>query len=209
MLFFSNLSIKIKLLTLALTAIISIVFIAIFSNMTIEKIRIKGDLYNEIILSKDLIADILPPPEYIIEARLVVYQLLDNPSEEYKKQLIEKLASLKKEYYDRQKYWTENLVDKKQRTLMLESGRKPSDTFFQTVEKEFLPAYNGGDLAKAAALSSGVLKSAYDEHRAAVDELVKLANEKAATDETKANDFLSNASWVMGVVVAVSLSLLL
>lgn len=204
--FLGNLNIKLKLSILALTAVISIAFIAVFSNITIEKVRIKGDLYNEIILSKDLIADILPPPEYIIEARLVIYQLLDNPKEEEKKQLIEKLASLKKDYYDRQKYWTENLVDKKQRSLMLEGARKPSDTFFETIEKEFLPAYNSGDTAKAASLSSGILKNAYDEHRKAIDELVTLANAKAVADENKANEFLSNASWVMGVVVAGSLA---
>ena len=152
-----------------------------------------------------MIADILPPPEYIIEARLVIYQLLDNPKEEDKKQLVEKLASLKKDYYDRQKYWAENLVDKKQRTLMLDGARKPSDLFFRTIEKEFLPAYNSGDMAKAASLSSGILKASYDEHRKSIDELVTLANAKAAADEEKANGFLSSASWVMGVVIVISL----
>ena len=152
-----------------------------------------------------MIADILPPPEYIIEARLVIYQLLDNPKEEDKKQLVKKLASLKKDYYDRQKYWAENLVDKKQRTLMLEGARKPSDLFFRTIEKEFLPAYNSGDMAKAASLSSGILKASYDEHRKSIDELVTLANAKAAADEDKANGFLSSASWVMGVVIVISL----
>jgi methyl-accepting chemotaxis protein len=204
--FLGNLSIKLKLSLLALTAIISIVFIAAFSHISIEKVRIKGDLYNEIILSKDLIADILPPPEYIIEARLVAYQLLDNPKEEEKKQLIEKLASLKKDYYDRQKYWNENLVDKKQRTLILEKSKLPSDAFFQTIEKEFLPALAAGDMALANKISSGALKAKYDEHRVAIDELVKLANEKAAADETKANEFLSSASLVMGIVVAGSLA---
>lgn len=203
--FLGNLSIKLKLSLLALTAIVSIVFIAAFSHISIEKVRIKGDLYNEIILSKDLIADILPPPEYIIEARLVTYQLLDNPKEEEKKQLIEKLASLKKDYYDRQKYWAENLVDKKQRTLILEKSKLPSDAFFETIEKEFLPALRAGDMALAGKISSGVLKAKYDEHRVAIDELVKLANEKAAADEAKANEFLSSVSLVMGIVVIGSL----
>jgi methyl-accepting chemotaxis protein len=203
--FLGNLSIKLKLSLLALTAIVSIIFIASFSHISLEKVRIKGDLYNEIILSKDLIADILPPPEYIIEARLVVYQLLDNPKEDEKKQLIEKLASLKKDYYDRQKYWNENLVDKKQRTLILEKSKLPSDAFFAVIEKEFLSALSTGDMALAGKISSGILKEKYDEHRVAIDELVALANAKAVADENKANEFLSSASWVMGVVVACSL----
>lgn len=204
--FLGNLSIKLKLLLLALTAIVSIVFIAAFSHITIERVRIKGNLYNEIILSKDLLADILPPPEYIIEARLVTYNLLDNPKEEEKKRLIEKLASLKKDYYDRQKYWNENLADKELRTLILEKSKRPAEAFFQTIEKEFLPALAVGDIALANKISSGALKAKYEEHRAAIDELVKLANEKAATNETKANELLSSAKLVMGIVIAASLA---
>jgi len=127
---FGKINIKLKLTILVATAVISIVFISFFSYISIEKVRIKGDLYNEIIFSKDLIADILPPPEYIIEARLIVYQLLDNPKDDYKKQLIEKLAALKKEYYDRQQYWNENLSDKKQRNLILEKSKKTSGRIF-------------------------------------------------------------------------------
>lgn len=201
----SNLSIKLKLSILAVTSIVSIIFIAFFSHLTVDKIRIKGNLYDEIILSKDLIADILPPPEYIIEARLVIYQILDNPDEKTKKELMDKLASLKKDYYDRQKYWDENLKDSKQRALILEKSKKPAAEFFEIIEKEFLPALNSGDEQKAKELSSGVLKAKYDEHRAAIDELVKLANEKAAADEEKANSFLSSASAAMLIVVAISL----
>lgn len=62
--FLGTLDIKLKLALLALTSVISIIFIAAFSHISMEKVRIKGNLYNEIILSKDLTADILPPPEY-------------------------------------------------------------------------------------------------------------------------------------------------
>ena len=37
---------------------------------TLERIKISGPLYAEIITGKDLVADILPPPEYIIESYL-------------------------------------------------------------------------------------------------------------------------------------------
>jgi len=50
------------------------------------------------------------------------------------------------------------------------------------------------------------LKTKYDEHRAAIDELVKLANEKAAADEAKSNEFILSAKIVMWIVVVLSLS---
>ncbi|GEM_PF-5573371 len=33
-------------------------------------------MYNEIVLGKDIVADILPPPEYIVETYLTALQLL-------------------------------------------------------------------------------------------------------------------------------------
>ena len=42
---------------------------------TLMSTKINGAQYNRIIQGKDLIADILPPPEYIIEANLVPMSL--------------------------------------------------------------------------------------------------------------------------------------
>ena len=50
-------------------AIGMIVTIAI-GAVSIDKIRIGGAAYEEVVLTKDLVADILPPPLYIIEAYL-------------------------------------------------------------------------------------------------------------------------------------------
>ena len=40
-----------------------------------QTVSINGPLYNEIVNNKDLVVDILPPPEYILEAYLVVKQI--------------------------------------------------------------------------------------------------------------------------------------
>ena len=37
---------------------------------TIDQVRVQGKIYEQIVSGKDLIADVLPPPEYIIEAYL-------------------------------------------------------------------------------------------------------------------------------------------
>jgi type II secretory pathway component PulL len=44
---------------------------------TIDQVRVQGKIYDQIVTGKDLIADILPPPEYIIESYLVARQLND------------------------------------------------------------------------------------------------------------------------------------
>ena len=47
------------------------------TNTSFNAIKIKGDLYNQVIQMKDLVADILPPPAYIIESYLTVLQQID------------------------------------------------------------------------------------------------------------------------------------
>ncbi len=36
----------------------------------LSQLKVNGPIYRQIVLGKDLIADILPPPEYVIEAYL-------------------------------------------------------------------------------------------------------------------------------------------
>ena len=46
-----------------------------WSFKALNEIQVNGPIYQRIVQSKDLIADILPPPEYIIESYLVCLQM--------------------------------------------------------------------------------------------------------------------------------------
>jgi radical SAM superfamily enzyme len=50
-----------------------------WSFKTLHEVKVNGPIYERIVQSKDLIADILPPPEYIIESYLVCMQIQDAP----------------------------------------------------------------------------------------------------------------------------------
>ncbi len=116
---------------LGLCIFLALMSVSVISYVSIEAVKIKGDKYNDIILSKDLIADILPPPEYIIESRLVAYMMLEVKDDKFLNELILKMNSLKKEYMDRQTYWDENLKDTGMRKLILEETKKPALAFFE------------------------------------------------------------------------------
>jgi hypothetical protein len=45
-----------------------------WSFKVLNEIKVNGPIYKRIVQSKDLIADILPPPEYIIESYMVCMQ---------------------------------------------------------------------------------------------------------------------------------------
>ena len=42
---------------------------------TLSEIRVNGPIYDSIMQGQDLVADILPPPEYLLEAYLVTLQM--------------------------------------------------------------------------------------------------------------------------------------
>ncbi len=184
------------------------------SFFTIEQIKIKSPTYDAIILSKDLIADILPPPEYIIETKLVTHLMMEASAQEIPA-LKEKLISLQKEYADRQVYWIKSALEPKARELILKTSKELAEKFFKVINEEFLAAIDAKDKQKASEISIQKLKPLYEEHRKAVDELVILANKQAENDEKVATLALKKGAIfvtiidVAGLGVAITLLLLL
>jgi methyl-accepting chemotaxis protein len=167
-------------------------------------LKVGGPLYAGIKLGNDLVADILPPPAYVIESYLEATLALREPKslELHEK----KLAQLKKDYDDRRAFWTKSDLQPTLRTLLVEKSDAEVRKFWQTVDTEFLPALHRGETEKADA-AYGRLTQFYSAHRAVIDELVEKANKLNADMETVAADrdgSLSAVVWsVSGLVFAV------
>jgi methyl-accepting chemotaxis protein len=151
---------------------------------------------------KDLVADILPPPEYIIESYLTVLQSLHEADPARLSSLADKFHKLKVEYLARHEYWKNNLVDGKTKQLLLSDSYAPALDFFDIAEKEFFPLLLRGDSKSASALAQGRLKTRYEAHRGVIDEIVKVTNERNAALEGGARRSLTSA---LLLLVAISL----
>jgi methyl-accepting chemotaxis protein len=68
----------------------------IWSFKTLNELKVSGPVYQKITQSKDLVADILPPPEYILESYLVVFQIMAAESSSEQDKLVARLKDLKK-----------------------------------------------------------------------------------------------------------------
>ncbi|MFZ3045831.1 MAG: hypothetical protein WA151_07945, partial [Desulfatirhabdiaceae bacterium] len=79
-----------KLVFLVSTFVAIFALFALISYNTLNNLRVNGPVYEQIVEGKDLIADILPPPEYIMEAYLVTLQMLGETNEASVKSIIEK-----------------------------------------------------------------------------------------------------------------------
>ena len=161
-----------------ITALLTLVAMSAF---TIGKLKVGGPIYNQIVLGKDLVADILPPPEYIIESYLEVTLALNDPAtvEAHRK----KLVQLKKDYEDRRDYWAAQNMDKAIISKMTVNSDGHVKAFWDELDRAFLPALTRGDM-EAARRSYAELTKFYTAHREVIDDIVK--DSERLTTETEA-----------------------
>ena len=147
------------------------------SLQSLSRLKINGPLYGEIVMQKDLLADILPPPLYVIETYLTALQLLGESDQGKIAEGIMKIQSLKEDFMKRDAFWAKELAGTPQAKILADVSQKPALEFFETLQKEFLPALKNEDKTFANSLAYGKLKEEYLAHRKAIDELVVLATQ--------------------------------
>lgn len=147
------------------------------------ELRVGGPLYSDIKLGNDLVADILPPPEYVIEAYLESTLALREPNNLAAHEA--KLAQLRKDYEERKTYWTSSALQPALKAMLVETSDAQVRKFWQTLDSDLLPALRAGDAAKAEAAYAR-LSEAYTAHRSVIDDIVTRANKFNADMETTA-----------------------
>jgi methyl-accepting chemotaxis protein len=107
----------------------------------LDRIGIGGATYQRIVAGKDLLGDILPPPEYVIEAYLEANLLFNGEGrlEDHKA----RLASLHKNFDDRRAYWRGSQLpdDIKHEIVDVVGGQ--ADAIWHELDSEFVPAAAG------------------------------------------------------------------
>jgi hypothetical protein len=207
---FTTLRIKTKLsLLVAIFLLIFVAFWAVAHN-TLEELKVNGPYYKEIVMGKDLVADVLPPPEYIIESYLTSMLMANSGNRDQLNDLIAKSTSLRKEYDTRHEVWVKDLPestsdDRKIKEAMVVTAYEPAIRFFDEVRDKLIPAVRRGDYRAAQALVDGPLRQNYEQHRAAIDEVVKAANARNAAVEASARDIVDARSKALAALGAVIL----
>lgn len=211
-----NLTIQKKLYLLVAILTAGLIIYGLIPYFSVNAILIHGPYYNQIILRKDLVADILPPPNYIIEANLTAFQELHEENPEELAALIQWSEKLRKEYMDRHNYWQEHLPEESGlRDLYLVQLHNAAMEFFKLWETQFLPAIKEGKREQAQAILLGPMKEVYRIHRLAVDEVVKIANEQNVNIEAEVTRiyynslYLAFGTWILVILVGLLIGYLI
>ncbi|WP_298884921.1 methyl-accepting chemotaxis protein [uncultured Bradyrhizobium sp.] len=171
------------------------------SNYALQQIKVGGPVYDRIKLGNDLIADILPPPEYVIEAYLEATLALRDPTRHAEHR--ERLTQLRKDYDDRREFWSKSGLESALKSLLIEKSDAEVGRFWKAIEEGLLPALADGK-TEAALAAYDTATSAYKAHRAIIDDVVKRTSDANTAAEASASSTvsaLSNAVWGVSAVV--------
>jgi len=193
---------------LKLLIIINVFYASITLAAVSKENEVGGKFYKKIIQTKDVIADVLPPPAYIIESYLTTLILVDEldyaltdkniDTKETKKinDIIEYLRQLKEGvsgrdsiegYFERMTLWKKELKSSddnevKIRKLMFETAFAYAQIFYNITDTKLIPAIKSGNLEAAKKVRTE-LREAYNGHRKANDEIILIAKKDIADSE--------------------------
>ena len=195
-----GLSLRAKVVLINTLAVISLLGLLIAVDVTLERVRVNGSLYQDIARGKNLIADMLPPPLYIVEAQLAAFEMLEAAQQLDPvafSQARAHLDSLRTQFNSRQAYWQQQLPTGPLKTVLLNQAGAPVKEFFELVDKAYLPALTFGDFVGARRVLSDRMLPLFRAHRAQIDLAVELARQANEGDERLANELIRASRFVL------------
>jgi methyl-accepting chemotaxis protein len=167
---------------------------------SIETLRIGGTNYQGIIDNKDAIADVLPPPIYVIEGYLTAELAKDAPQDLATHKAT--LTRLKTEYDQRLTYWRGKSLSPEIKSAIFGDSDRYAQQFWTIAQNDLIPAIERGDRAVVDA-KIGELTTAFEQHRAAVNRMVPLIQAEAARQEENSN---KAQTFAFGILLALALA---
>ena len=205
-----DISVRTKLYLLLVCSAAPLMVSAWWSWETLRVAKVHGPYYNRIVQGKDLIADILPPPNYIIESYLMALHLADEVDAGASQQTLQlgaqRCEQLKQEFDERHAFWIEELPPGEMKTTKTVACYEPAREFYDVLFAELLPACQRGDRERVESLSRGPLRKHYEAHRHAVDKVVAMAETRNASDEAEVAALVSSRTTVWSTAIVVMLT---
>jgi methyl-accepting chemotaxis protein len=168
---------------------------ALYLGYTVNTISVGGPIVANNQQASDLVADILPPPVYILESYLEARLAVAEPSrlDEH----AEKLQKLQADYEARQQHWRGSTLPDSLKSR-LKKVDAPAERFFSEVKNVFLPALKNGDQAGISA-SVDRLARTYADHRRQIDVLVSETTSYQAATSASGESHRTFALWTMAL----------
>jgi len=211
---------NLKVLIRANAALVTVALVGelIASTILSRTTAINSPAYKNIIASKDLIADIMPPSNYIIELHYYVTRAMldasnvssDNGKSRAGSANISRLSSalprLQQVYEERIRYWVANKnITEEERFLLTKDSNALASSYIDIVSSSLLPALTSGN-RQAAAAAFKELDRLFYEHRDKVVKLIEIANREIIASEQEAAASAQRANQILLLITLLLLA---
>ncbi len=189
-----------KLVTGSALIMIALMLLGVvWGTIRIHEIRIGGPIQTNMENASELITDISPPPEFVVEPYLEAARLAHDPASIDTH--VMQLKKLRANYDARHAYWKGNAFDPVLQERITHATHDTAMKFWEILDNKFLPAVRSGS-PEAIDLTFWELSTAYDAHKQAVVDTVQLANSYKERLKAHASKRLQDTMAVLGVLVA-------
>ena len=182
-------------------------------QLLLRDTKINGDIYRNIIAQKDLVADVLPPPAYLIEAHFIAtsaYIALKPGSDGKGKEidrLIQESPRLNTAMQERENFYKSTSYIDSEAKALLEVSSKLGSEYFEVLNKEFIPAVLINDTASAES-AYAKLATTFDAQAAVILKIVQVANHRVEEAE-KNSETIHTQAWIESSLATVVLMALI
>ncbi|WP_232502800.1 methyl-accepting chemotaxis protein [Solidesulfovibrio magneticus] len=179
----------------------------LISRLTLTKVAIGSNAYNDILLSKDLNADILPPPLYIIESynSMLKATFISNDNIE---EILKAIEKDKKSFEESRSIWTKKLHAGEIKNELLDKVCASAEKIFDVFTNNVTPAIQVGDLIRAKQIFNEAINPEFSRHRNSVVNLASLLEDfskqvesQGVTEVNSGSLFLAIGFFVIAIVV--------
>jgi methyl-accepting chemotaxis protein len=165
--------------------------------------KVNGPYYQRITQDKDLLADVLPVSNDIVETYLVTH-LMDDTTPQELSPLLDHYDMLKHDYFARQDAWHSTHDATGLREEMINRIRPRAEIFFAAIDRDLIPAVKRQDKEAAEKIVVESLPPLYKSHHDAIDQVVKLVTEHASESEREVAALIAQRTWML-VLIGVGL----
>lgn len=183
---------------LGANVLIVLVIVAIaLSTFVVMQIRYGGPIFQKYALQDELLADILPPPAYVVEPYLEASLAMANPAQSTDH--VKALGQLEKDYLARKAYWQTAPLPSDE-AAVLKDSQKSADAFWAAIDQRFIPAVRAGDVAAMRQVNDTELAPNYSAQHDAILRLVDMSNKFRSAEHGKDDGMVAAALVAVGVL---------
>jgi methyl-accepting chemotaxis protein len=153
-----------RLMLLVAMPIVGAGFIGYSLQSTLNEVRVGGEHYQKLDQQKTLLADILPPPLFVVELFSNAQSLVNENDPARRVELTKEIERLAAEFSKREAYWKEKKLNSEVRAAVFEKAADAARDVIAAVKTEVIPAANAGDLKTAAARLQDKVGPAFVRH---------------------------------------------